>query len=206
MSLSIVTNEDNMEMMARYPDNFFELAIVDPPYGNTSGGKKAPSRIRERLGVANDNPPDEKYFNELFRVSKNQIIWGGNYFSNFLPAGRGWIFWDKKQPVKTYARGELAYTSFDINLKVFEMDFYGCHGLDVVKIHSTQKPIKLYKWILQNYAQNGDKILDTYLGSQSSRIASYDLGFDFYGCELDKEHFNQGCKRFDQHIKQLVLF
>jgi site-specific DNA-methyltransferase (adenine-specific) len=156
-----------------------------------------------QLATVNDAKPKPKYFNELFRVSRNQIIWGYNHLSDMLPSCREFVFWYKRQPVITFADGELAWTSFQKTAKCFDYS----HILTTlenkgVKIHPTQKPAALYKWLLTNYAKQGDKILDTHLGSQSSRIAAYDLGFDFWGCELDKDYFQQGNKRFQDHIKQ----
>jgi len=212
MPISEVTNEDNMEMMSRYPDKFFDLAVVDPPYGmhrKMDGGDGAGRIMRKfkRDKPSWDIKPEEAYFLELFRVSKNQIIWGGNNFIDNLYNTTGFIFWFKHQPAPNFADGEMAWTSFQNPAKCFNHLCFGAHGQDVNgRIHPTQKPVKLYRWVLQNYAQPGDKILDTHLGSQSSRIAAYDMGFDFYGCELDKDYFDQGCKRFEQHKKQLVLF
>ena len=141
---------------------------------------------------------DKKYFNELFRVSKNQVIWGGNYFN--LPPTRGIIFWDKVQPFETYSKGELAWTSYPYPAKLFKYDnrYKG-------KIHPTQKPVKLYEWLLMNYAKEGDKILDTHLGSGSIAIACHNLGFDLTACELDKDYYNAAMKRLKQHQAQLRL-
>lgn len=196
-----------MEYMATVPDKFFELAVVDPPYGigrdgsikttSTHGGRKA----HAFKGWDNSTPNDE-YFNELFRVSKNQIIWGANYFTKYLPKSMGWVFWDKGQRICN-SDGELAFTSFNTALRVAE--YNRVELLMEGTIHPTQKPIKLYKWLLRNYAKPGDKIFDSHMGSQSSRIACYDGGFDFYGCELDPDYFAAGNKRFEQHIKQLTL-
>ena len=184
--------------MKQFPDKHFELAVVDPPYGigasemNMGLGKK-----KWKKGKAWDKkPPTEDYFEMLLRISKNQIIWGGNYFS--LPISRAWIFWDKDvQPELSFSSGELAWTSFDMVLKKANVEYSGFRGSDGDKIHPTQKPVALYKWILANYAKPGDKILDTHLGIQSSRIAAYEMGFDFYGCELDPEYFEAGNKRFE---------
>ena len=193
-----------MEYMKTQPDNAFDLAIVDPEYGNNKG-KNAPSRIRKDMDKANDNPPDEKYFNELFRVSKNQIIWGGNYFK--LPPSRGFIFWYKHQPVNTYADGEFAWTSFDRNCKCFDYPFFGCHGIDKDgKIHPTQKPIVLYNWLLEAYAEKGQRILDTHLGSASSAIAAHYFGVDFVGCEIEGDFYKAAKERFDRETKQIAMF
>jgi site-specific DNA-methyltransferase (adenine-specific) len=206
MKISEVYNEDNMIGMARYPDKFFELAICDPPYGIGASemqmglGKKKWAKGKRW----DDGVPDSEYFNELFRVSKNQIIWGGNHFG--LPINRGWIFWDKDvQPNLSFSSGELAWTSFDTVLKKANIDYSGFRGKEDDKIHPTQKPIQLYKWCLQNYAQPGNKILDTHMGSQSSRIAAYQMGFDYYGWEIDKDYFEAGNKRFKEQTAQLNL-
>jgi site-specific DNA-methyltransferase (adenine-specific) len=199
-------NIDCMEYMATLPDKAFDLAVVDPPYGIGASemqmglGKKNWKRGK---GWDNDVPTDF-YFQELMRVSKNQIIWGGNYFA--LPIKRGWIFWDKDvQPNLSFSSGELAWTSFDIILKKANIDYSGFRGAEDNKIHPTQKPIALYKWILHNYAKPGDRILDTHLGSGSSAIAAHNMGFDFVGCELDKDYYDAACKRFKEQTKQLSL-
>lgn len=203
---------DCMDLMAKYPDNYFDLAVVDPPYGIGMDNQKVrvkPNRPNSYLRAGekqynttdwDSKPPDKKYFEELFRVSKNQIIWGGNYVE--LPATRCFLIWDKVAQMDTMADCEFAWTSFDRNAKIFRH----VRNTSEKRIHITQKPIKLYKWILQNYAKIGDKILDTHLGSQSSRIACYDMGFDFYGWELDKEYFEKGNKRFEEFKSQLKLF
>lgn len=197
-----LTNEDNMELMARYPDGWFELAIVDPPYGigiNSSGRLK---RYNNGNNTWDNKTPDKKYFGELFRVSKNQIVWGGNYFD--LPPTRCFLIWDKKQPEGiSFASAELAWASFDKSIKTFY-----CNPLHTgeSRIHTTQKPVALYKWLLQNYAKEGDKILDTHLGSMSIAIACHDMGFELTGCELDKDYYEAGIKRVKQHISQLQLF
>lgn len=206
--VSIATNEDCMEMMSRYPDKFFELAIVDPPYGiGRDGSVRTTSRHGGRKAHGfkgwDSKTPEQKYFDELFRVSQNQIIWGANYMTEFLPASMGWIFWDKGQRICN-SDGELAFTSFDRALRVAEYN-----RVELLKegtIHPTQKPVVLYKWLLSNYAKEGDKILDTHLGSGSSRIAAYIMGFDFYGCELDSDYFNAMEKRFKEQTAQGSLF
>ena len=213
--ISLVTNEDCMELMSRYPDKYFELAIVDPPYGlNFStyerGGMGA--KIKERYTKKerknwDDEIPKENYFTELFRVSKNQIIWGGNYFPNLWANGcKGFIFWYKHQPVSNFASGELAFTSFNTPAKCFNFRYYGNINKDSTRLHPTQKPVKLYEWLLKNYANEGDKILDTHLGSGSSRIAADKMGFDFYASELDRDYFEAQEKRFKNYKSQLTLF
>jgi site-specific DNA-methyltransferase (adenine-specific) len=198
-----------MEGMAKYPDKYFDLAIVDPPYGIGFDNK-----IRESKNKFWDNSiPNDNYFIELLRVSKNQIIWGANYFPFLWQNGcKGFIFWNKDVNFETYSSGELAYTSFNKPARYF---YYAWNGLaDGIKgrnkkektIHPTQKPIKLYKWLLTNYAKQGDIILDTHLGSGSSRIAAYDMGFDFVGFELDNDYFDAQEKRFNDFKQQLKLF
>jgi len=199
-------NIDCMEYMAGLPDKAFDLAIVDPPYG--IGASEMQMGLGKKIwnkGKGWDNEvPDEKYFTELFRVSKNQIIWGANHF--ILPISRGWIFWDKDvQPNLSFSSGELAWTSFDKVLKKANIDYSGFRGSDGNKIHPTQKPIALYKWLLHNYANPGDRILDTHLGSGSSAIAAHYAGFDFVGCELDTDYYNAACKRFKQQTAQQSL-
>ena len=197
-----ITNEDNMELMKRYPDNHFDLAIVDPPYGidiNSSG----------RLGhyggkgkIWDNETPNENYFKELSRVSKNQIIWGGNYFD--LPPTRCFLIWDKEQPQGvSFASCEYAWTSFDKSAKTF---YKRPQNADEQRIHPTQKPRQLYNWLLDNYAKEGDKILDTHLGSGSIAIACHNLGYDLTACELDAEYYNAAMKRLKQHQSQQTLF
>ena len=204
-----ITNEDNMELMARYPDNYFDLAIVDPPYGIGFDNK-----IRDKKSKNWDNEiPKDNYFIELQRVSKNQIIWGGNYFPYLWKKGcRGFIFWNKDVNFNTYSAGELAYTSFNKPANYF---YYAWNGLaDGIKgrnkktktIHPTQKPIQLYEWLLMNYAKDGFRILDTHLGSGSIAIACHNLGYDLTACELDKDYFNAAMKRIEDHKKQLRMF
>ena len=208
--ISIVQNRDCMEAMAEFPDKFFELAIVDPPYGiGYDGANQTSGSHGGRKGHVfkgwDQFIPCENYFNELFRVSKNQIIWGANYFTSFLPGSMGWIIWRKDRGDFSSSDAELAFSSFDRALRE-----YTKNPLVLVReggtIHPTQKPIALYKWLLQNYAKPGDKILDTHLGSGSSRIAAYDMGFDFWGYELDSDYFEAMEKRFKTHISKPTLF
>ncbi len=188
---------DCMDYMRGFPDKFFELAIVDPPYGigdKFKGGKTGKMNFNEIVNKDWDKVPSDEYFAELQRVSKNQIIWGGNYFN--LPPTRCFIVWDKIISEDfSLAMAELAWTSFDKLAKIYKLQVPK-NG----KIHPTQKPVKLYDWLLHNYAKPGDKILDTHLGSQSSRIAAYKLGFDFYGTEIDADYFSEGCARFEKSI------
>jgi site-specific DNA-methyltransferase (adenine-specific) len=201
-----------MEGMARYPDKYFDLAIVDPPYGIQRGGqietftKNKKHKRKLHLQKDWDNKiPEEQYFIELFRVSKNQIIWGANYFVKYLNKGTmGWIFWYKGQDGLTMSDGEIAFTSFERATRMINLN-RGFIAKNGGSIHPTQKPVALYKWLLHNYAKQGDKILDTHLGSGSSRIAAYDMGFDFTAFELDKEYFEAQEKRYKAHIAQLKL-
>lgn len=207
-----ITNEDNMALMARYPDKYFDLAIVDPPYGigaenhagNKENGWKQWDKKQWDSGI-----PKKEYFNELFRVSKTQIVWGGNYMTEHLPPKSGWIFWDKGQRDFSLADGELAWTSLDKALRVFEMPRASAmqqNNNTGGKIHPTQKPVKLYEWILINYAKKGYKILDTHLGSGSHAIACHNLGFELTACELDTEYYDAALKRLKQHQQQLTMF
>ncbi len=205
----ILTNEDNMVLMARYPDKYFDLAIVDPPYGieiNMNMGRKKGQPKRHEDKDWDNAIPNDEYFKELFRVSKNQIIWGGNYFP--LPLTKSWIFWDKNVPEGvSFADGELAWTSFDKTLVKAKVKYSGFQGMDNGgKIHPTQKPVALYNWILDKYGKEGDKILDTHLGSGSIAIACFDMGYDLTACELDTEYYNNAVKRFNNHKSQLSLF
>ena len=196
-----ITNEDNMVLMARYPDNYFDLAIVDPPYG--IGISSNPVRQQHKKKNWDNNIPLEKYFNELKRVSKNYIIWGGNYFIDYLNNSQGFIIWDKKQPEKfSLAMAEFAYSSIQSPAKIFRYSVL----TEQDKIHPTQKPICLYKWILDKYAKQGDKILDTHLGSGSIAIACHDYGFELTACELDKEYFDKAMQRITNHTNQTKLF
>ena len=209
--ISEVTNEDCMEGMERYPDKYFDLAIVDPPYGidlanmnmglgNTPKASKAKNRKWKSKNWDNEIPSNE-YFIELFRVSKNQIIWGGNYFN--LGKCNKFIIWDKEIPAGlSFSDCEFAWTSFNGSNKIFR---YSAYLNKSEKFHPTQKPPQLYKWLLSNYAKQGDKILDTHLGSGSSRIAAYEMGFDFTAFELDAEYFEAQEKRYKNHIAQLKL-
>ena len=202
-----ITNEDNMELMARYEDNYFDLAIVDPPYGiniQQSGGtpKHLGFKVYDKK-FWDKKIPDKQYFDELFRVSKNQIVWGGNYFSMYLPSSMGWVFWDKGQNL-TMSDGELAFSSFQKALRRIIIN--RCEIKKDGAIHPTQKPIKLYEWLLMNYAKEGDKILDTHLGSGSIAIACHNLGYDLTACELDKDYYNAAIKRIEQHKSQQRLF
>jgi site-specific DNA-methyltransferase (adenine-specific) len=203
-----ITNEDNMALMARYHDKYFDLAIVDPPYGINKSlkgwGKDTDVRpfgrlYREHSWV--DELPTKEYFDELFRVSKNQIIWGGNYMTDFLTAQRDWIIWDKKQSdAVNFSMHEMAWTSFNHVPRLYR------EAVVSDKLHPTQKPIGLYKWLLTQKAKDGDKILDTHLGSGSIAIACHDYGFELTACELDAEYYEKAIERIKNHVAQQKLF
>ena len=202
MPISEVHLIDCMEFMRTLPDKFFDLAIVDPPYGigkdgqiKTTGGNGG--RKAHAFKNWDNSIPSKKYFTELIRVSKHQIIWGANYFTQNIPGSMGWIVWDKGQRINQ-SDGELAFSSFDRALRIITMN--RVQLLIDGTIHPTQKPVALYKWLLTNYAKPGQKIFDSHMGSQSSRIAAYQLGFDYWGCELDPDYYRDGCKRFDAVI------
>jgi site-specific DNA-methyltransferase (adenine-specific) len=205
-----ITNEDNMLLMARYPDNYFDLAIVDPPYGinmgmGHKGSEKRGDKNKYKTFAGGDNSiPTKEYFDELFRVSKNQIIWGANYMTEFLEPKASWIIWDKKQPEDfSMAMAELAWSSFGSPMKIFQKRVVGA---DNVRVHPTQKPVALYKWLLDKYAKENDKILDTHLGSGSIAIACHDYGFELKACELDKEYYDKAIQRIVNHTNQQKLF
>jgi site-specific DNA-methyltransferase (adenine-specific) len=199
MPISEVHNEDCMIGMSRYPDKFFDLAIVDPPYG--IGISSNPVRQMHKKKNWDSAIPSGSYFEELFRVSKNQVIWGGNYFP--LEPTQGFLIWDKKQPHDfSLAMCEFAWMSFQRPAKMFVWSIQK----EQDKIHPTQKPIQLYKWILTHYGQPGERILDTHMGSQSSRIAAFNMGFDYWGWEIDKEYFDKGNQRFKEQTAQIQLF
>lgn len=188
-----------MEALREMPDNAFELAICDPPYG--IGISSNPIRQQHSKKQWGNNIPSDEYFNELRRVSKNQIIWGGNYFD--LPPSQGFLIWDKVQPHDfSLAMCEYAWMSFQKPAKMWKRSVLA----EKNKQHPTQKPVALYKWLLNNYAKAGDKILDTHLGSGSIAIACHDLGFDLTGYELDEDYYNAACERIGKHTSQLQLF
>ena len=227
---------DCMDFMATCENNSFDLAIVDPPYGINApnmnmgnnqnrkdglnreestavkirkgrlnrGGGKLKNRALNTMDCEWDYAtPSKEYFDELFRISKNQIIWGGNYFD--LPPTRGIICWDKVQPWENFSQFELAWTSFDKPAAMFRYsNTGGCN--QEIKIHPTQKPVKLYKWLMGKYAKDGDKIIDTHLGSGSSAIAAHYSGIDFVGCEKDRNYFDSATARFNEETKQKALF
>tara|TARA_R100001163_G_scaffold64798_1_gene59943 strand:+ start:152 stop:763 length:612 start_codon:yes stop_codon:yes gene_type:complete len=200
-----ITNEDNMQLMSRYEDNHFDLAIVDPPYGlgdkTTKGGCNKNTQVKFKEHKWDDEIPTDKYFIELKRVSKNQIIWGGNYFP-FLwdKSCRGLITWDKMVYIPTMSQVEYAWYSLDKLPQLVKIN-----NNDSNRQHPTQKPVKLYEWLLMNYAKEGDKILDTHLGSGSIAIACHNLGYNLTACELDKEYYEAAIKRINQHKSQLRI-
>lgn len=224
--VSEVYNIDCMECMKSIPDKFFELAVVDPPYGINAPNMSMGTNLNRKRGGYNSqsvaqrlkkgrlnsgvgklknralntmpcdwdySPPPRKYFDELFRVSRNQVIWGGNYFP--LPPTRGVLCWDKMQPWENFSQFELAWTSFDCPAAIIHLSNTGGANRET-KIHPTQKPVELYHWVFKKFANPGDKIFDSHLGSGSSRIAAYKMGFDFYATEIDKQYFDAQEKRF----------
>lgn len=211
-----ITNEDNMQLMARYPDKYFDLAIVDPPYGIDADVKNSQNKVQSKKSATkskkygsqlwDSNIPSDEYFDELFRVSKRQIIWGANYFGLI----GGMIYWHKNVTMPTYSTGELAWTSWLNKLDFVNITWHGMIQQDMknkeIRIHPTQKPVALYKWILDKYAKQGDKILDTHLGSGSIAIACHDYGFDLTACELDVNYYNSTMKRIQDHQSQTNLF
>lgn len=210
---SEVLNIDCVKGMAKFEDDFFELAICDPPYGIGPNWTKSSRDTFFRKGALNqyqnENPPPPEYYDELFRVSKHQIIWGGNYFTEFLPPTNSWIIWDKMRDAdKTFmSEGEMAWTSFKKVLRIVQYRWDGAKKCEeTIRIHPHQKPVKLYEWLLLNYSAPGDRILDTHVGSGSSRIAADKLGREFTGFELDPVYFKDQNKRFANHKVQLNLY
>ncbi len=204
---SIVHLGDCMEGMKTYPDKYFDLAVVDPPYGininHSMGRRKGDKKSNYKKADWDNEPPPPEYFNELFRVSKNQIVWGANHFISRMPYDSAcWLMWDKKfSDEVTFSQYEMAWTSLDGSCKKFDK-----HPTQKYRIHPTQKPVALYDWILKNYAKQGDLILDTHLGSGSSRISAHKNGFDFVGYELDKDYYEAQEKRFDEYKSQIRMF
>jgi len=207
-----------MQLMARYPDNHFELAIVDPPYGigESSNDNQSRSKLGKSKNYGNkkwdDNAPNIEYFNELKRVSKNQIIFGANHFIENIPKANSscWIVWDKVNGENDFADCELAYCSFKTAVRKISLRWHGMLQHDMkkkeIRIHPTQKPVKLYEWLLHHYATEGDKILDTHWGSGSIALACHNLKFDLTACELDKEYYDAAMNRLKKHQQQLTMF
>jgi len=204
--------EDCVKALKRYADNHFDLAIVDPPYGIDMGNKinSVTGGIKHNAKDWDKYTPTQEYWDELFRVSKNQIVWGGNYFMSKIKRDSPcWIFWDKNNGDSLFADGEMAWTSFDSPVRLAKIHWCGSaakHETGQNKIHPTQKPIKLYDWLLMKYAKSNDLILDTHLGSGSSRIAAYKGGFNFVGFEIDKDYYEAQEKRFKDFVSQLRMF
>ncbi len=200
-----------MELMSRYEDNYFDLAIVDPPYGINASkgiGKYSQQKYGKDDKTWDNQTPKKEYFSELFRVSKHQIVCGANYFVEHLYSTKSFICWVKNNPAPTFAQAEYLWTSTDVNGKVYNSGKQIVHQIqrDGGSIHPTQKPIALYEWLLMNYAKEGDKILDTHLGSGSIALACHNLGFELTACELDKEYYEASIKRMKNHISQQRLF
>jgi site-specific DNA-methyltransferase (adenine-specific) len=209
-------NMDCMEFMKDVPDKFYELGVIDPPYGigidgfKTTNSNNTKGSFYKKKGW-DKKSSDKLFFDQLFRVTKNQIIFGANHFISKIPYDSScWIVWDKNRGDQCFADAELAWTSFDSPVKLKKITWDGFRQDDMknkqVRIHPTEKPVKLYEWLLMNYAKEGDKILDTHGGSQSSRIACYNLGYALDIIELDQEYFDEGNKRFETHKQQLTLF
>jgi site-specific DNA-methyltransferase (adenine-specific) len=198
---------DNIELMKHYPDKYFDLAVVDPPYGininHSMGRRKGDKKSNYKKADWDNEPPPLEYFYELFRVSKNQIIWGANHFISRMPYDSAcWLMWDKKfSDEVTFSQYEMAWTSLDGTCKKFDK-----HPTQENRIHPTQKPITLYDWIFSKYATEGMKILDTHLGSGSSRISANKAKLHFVGCELDEDHFNKQNKRYEEFVSQARLW
>jgi site-specific DNA-methyltransferase (adenine-specific) len=206
-----ITNEDNMELMARYPDNYFDLAIVDPPYGlglatvsvpskkNTNSQQKFYKDLKNKMW--DNSTPNKEYFDQLKRVSKHQIVWGGNYMAEHLGNTKCILIWDKMTYIPTMSQFEFAFCSMNKHPQLIKLN-----SNDVNRQHPTQKPVGLYKWLLDKYAKQGDKILDTHLGSGSIAIACHDYGFELTACELDAEYYEKAIQRIKNHTNQMNLF
>lgn len=217
-----IYNEDCLQALKAMADKQFDLAIVDPPYGigassknfirqgKQTGKSMAVSGMKYTAKDWDNCVPDKIYFDELRRVSKNQVVWGGNYFASSLPNSSCWLIWDKVTGDNLYADAELAWTSFDKAVRKFTWMWKGMFQQNMAnkedRIHPTQKPVALYKWILENYAEKGSKILDTHLGSGSIAIACWDMGYDLTAYEVDKEYYDNACKRLETHKAQLTLW
>ena len=210
-AMSTVYLMDCIEGMKHYPDKYFDLAVVDPPYGIGAAKQidlgSSNKKVKHKTKDWDNTIPTAEYFAELFRVSKNQIIWGGNYFIEHLKNTRCFIVWNKENGTNNMADCELAWASFETSVRMYSGHiFKGIGNSNYVTIHPTQKPIKLYDWIFNRYASEGDLILDTHLGSGSSRIAAHKAGLDFVGFEIDREYYTSSNKRFTNYVAQGVLF
>lgn len=213
-----IYNCDCMELLKQTPDNYYSLALVDPPYGigESSNDNKGRSKLAKSKDYGSkkwdDKAPNKEYFNELKRVSKNQIIFGANHFIENIPEANSscWIVWDKVNGENDFADCELAYCSLKTAVRKISLRWHGMLQHDMknkeIRIHPTQKPVKLYEWLLMNYAKKGDKILDTHLGSGSIALACHNLGFDLTACELDKDYYNKSIDRIQNHVNQLRIF
>ena len=218
MPINKVYLADCMDIMKNMEDKSVELCIVDPPYGigedgskNHTRGKLAISKNYKGFSGGDISAPDKEYFKELKRISVNQIIWGANHFISKIPFDSScWVVWDKDNGLTDFADCELAYTSFMSAVRKFKYRWQGMLQEDMknkeIRIHPTQKPVALYKWLLKNYAKPGDKIFDSHVGSGSIRIACHEMGFDFVGCEIDKDYWEAQEARYKQHISQGDLF
>lgn len=216
--LNKLYNMNCLDGMKKIPDKFFDLAIVDPPYGIGESGSKnhtrgliAKAKAYKAFHGSDLEPPNTEYFNELFRISKNQIIFGANHFISKIPKDSScWIVWDKDNGKTDFADCELAWTSFDTAVRKFKFKWQGMLQENMknkeIRIHPTQKPIALYEWILNNYAKPGDKVIDTHVGSASSLIACYNLGFEYMGFELDEFYYNAATKRIEERKNQMDIF
>ena len=209
---------DSLQALKGYADNHFDVAIVDPPYG--IGESSNDNKSRSKLGKSkdygckkwDDNAPNKEYFKELKRVSKNQIIWGANHFIENIPKANSscWVVWNKENGANDFADCELAYCSFNTAVRKVDLRWHGMLQQDMknkeIRIHPTQKPVKLYEWLLMNYAKEGDKILDTHLGSGSHALACWNLNFDLTAYELDPDYFEATAKRIEKHTRQIQMF
>jgi len=212
MDINKIHNQDCLEAMKLMQDNEFDLAIVDPPYGIDMGNKinSVTGGVKHNSKDWDKNTPSTHYWKELLRISKNQIVWGANYFMSKIKKDNAcWIVWDKNNGKSLFADAELAWTSFDSPVRIAKIHWCGSAAkweTGINKIHPTQKPVKLYEWLLMNYAKKGDKILDTHLGSGSIAIACHNLGYDLTGYELDKEYYDNAIKRIKNHQAQTRIF
>ena len=201
---------DSLEALKKMPENAYDLAIVDPPYGinvtkmTLGNGKK---KINRGTTDWDSETPTREYFKELRRVSKNQIIWGANYMTENLPPSMGWVYWDKGTGANDFSDGELAYTSFNRALRSYKVSWVGANANNgTPRIHPTEKPIKLYEWLLDNYAKEGDTILDTHLGSGSIALACHNRGYNLDAYEIDNDYYMSATNRLKQHQQQLTMF